>query len=129
MKLPVTRRPVQVRYTDTDALGHIANESYISFMQVGRLAFYEDIARLSGQLVSTVVVNINIDILRECFYGDRIETVTWCSRIGTKSHVVSCEIYANDELVARGSTTQVGFNAETRESEKLPEDWEISDYD
>jgi len=129
MKLPVTRTRVQVRYTDTDALGHISNESYVSFMQVGRLDFYEEIGRTTGHLASTAVVNITIDILRECFYGDSIETVTWCSRIGTKSQVISSEIYANGELVARGSTTQVGFNAETRQSQPLPGDWEVSDYE
>lgn len=128
MKLPVIKTSIQVRYSDTDALGHISNESYITFMQVGRLAFYDEIERLTGHLQASVVANINIDFLRECFYGDTIEVVTWCPHVGNKSLKVSNEVYANGVLVARGSATNVGFNPETRKSEALPGHWEASDY-
>lgn len=128
MKLPVITTPVQVRYSDTDALGHISNESYISFMQVGRLAFFHEVERLTGHAEASVVANLNIDYFRECFYGDDIQVVTWCSRVGTKSLTISNEIYANGSLVARGSATNVGFDVKTRKSKALPQDWEASDY-
>ena len=40
MKLPVTTTIVQVRFSDTDALGHISSGSYIQYMEVGRIDFF-----------------------------------------------------------------------------------------
>lgn len=128
MKLPVVKTKVQVRYSDTDAMGHISNESYITYMQVGRLAFYEEITRVTGYDRPSVVANLNIDFINECFYGDDIEVITWCSKVGTKSLAIASEIFANGVVVARGTATNVGFNTETRQSEALPADWEASDY-
>jgi acyl-CoA thioester hydrolase len=128
MKLPVTRTKVQVRYSDTDALGHISSGSYITFMQVGRLDFFKEITQQTGYVKPLVVANINIDYFHECRYGDDIEVVTWCARVGNKSLNICSEIFANGELVAKGSSAHVGFNSETRKSEQLPKEWESSDY-
>lgn len=128
MKLPVLKSSIQVRYSDTDALGHIAYESYVTFMQVGRLGVFEEIAKLTGWQEPVVVAHIDLDFIQECFYGDEISVTTWCSHVGNKSMTLSGEIHANGKLVARGSTVHVGFDAETRKSKALPSEWEVSDY-
>ena len=128
MKLPVTKTRVQVRYSDTDAMGHISSGSYVTFMQVGRLDFFREITRLCGHDENMVVANIHIDYFQECLYGDDIDVVTWCSRVGTKSINIGSEIFANGRLVAKGSSVHVGFDAQTRKSKALPAGWEASDY-
>lgn len=127
MKLPTTRTHIQARFSDTDAMGHISSGSYVSFMEVGRLDFFEQVVKHTGSEPSTVVANITIDILRESHYGDEFAVATWCSRIGTKSMTINAEITANGLVVAKGSVTSVGFDKETRRSAALPGDWEISD--
>ncbi len=132
MKLPVTRTQIQTRYSDTDAMGHVSSGSYITFMEVGRLDFFQAVMRQSGRddlmANNMVVANINIDYLRECRFDDDIEVVSWCSRVGTKSLTLNNDIFANGQLVARGSVTSVGFDPQTRQSAALPEGWEVSDY-
>lgn len=128
MKLPVTRTKVQTRYSDTDAMGHISSGSYVTFMEVGRLDFFDEIEKHTKMQVGMVVANINLDYIRECHYGDDIEVVTWCSRVGTKSMTLKNEIYADGILRATGSVTSVGFDMKTRKSAALPIDWEVSDY-
>lgn len=128
MKLPVNRTKVQTRYSDTDAMGHISSGSYVTFLEVGRLAFFHEVEKLTAVPDSMVVANITLDYLQECHYGDDIEVVTWCSRIGTKSITLTSEIFANGILRAKGSATSVGFDAQTRKSAPLPKGWEVSDY-
>lgn len=128
MKLPVTRTKVQTRYSDTDAMGHISSGSYVTFMEVGRLGFFDEIEKHTKMSIGLVVANINVDYIQECFYGNDIEVVTWCSRIGVKSVTLRNEIYADGTLRAKGSVTCVGFNMKTRQSAALPNEWEISDY-
>lgn len=117
-----------MRYSDTDALGHISSGSYVTFMQVGRLEFFDEIKRRTGYDEDLVIANITVDYLRECFFGDAIEVVSWCSHIGRKSLKISCEIFANNTLVATGSAVNVGFNGETRQSQALPDSWAASSY-
>jgi acyl-CoA thioester hydrolase len=128
MKLPVNRTKVQTRYSDTDAMGHISSGSYVSFLEVGRLAFFDQMEQLATMPSSMVVANITVDYVQECHYGDDIEVVTWCTRVGTKSLTLCSEVYANGTLRAKGSVTSVGFEAQTRKSAVLPEGWQVSDY-
>ena len=127
MKLPTTHTRIQTRFSDTDAMGHFSAGSYITFMEVGRIAFFEQLAAQTGVEPSTVVANLTVDILRESHFGDVLEVTSWCSRIGTRSMTISAHITANGITVAKGSCTSVGFDKQTRRSAALPGDWEISD--
>lgn len=128
MKLPVTRTKIQTRYSDTDAMGHITNGMYVTYMEVGRLDFYHEIERQTGILLPSVVANLQLDYLKECFYGDDLEVVTWCSRVGNKSITIAAEIFANGALSAKGTVVSVAFDRKTRKATQLPEGWEVSDY-
>lgn len=128
MKLPVTRTKVQTRYSDTDAMGHMSSGSYVTFMEVGRLDFFNRLMEQTGYEQPSVVANINVDIVSECRYGETIEVVSWCPHVGTKSMKICNSIFANGRLVAKGSVTTVGFDLLTRKSAALPSDWEVSDY-
>ncbi len=127
MKLPVTRTPIQARFSDTDAMGHFSSGSYIAFMEIGRLDFFRKVVEQTGTAPSTVIANITIDILHESRYGDALEVASWCSRVGNKSLTICNEIYANGRLVAKGSATNVGFDPITRRSAPLPAGWEVSE--
>jgi acyl-CoA thioester hydrolase len=127
MKLPVTRTHIQARYSDTDAMGHFSSGSYVTFMEVGRLDFFQKLVEQTGYDPCTVVANITVDIVSESHYGEALEVTSWCSRVGQKSLTISNEIYANGRLVAKGSATNVGFDPVARRSAPLPEGWEASD--
>lgn len=127
MKLPITRTPIQTRYSDTDAMGHFSSGSYITFMEIGRLDFFRKLVEQTGTAPSTVVANITVDILHESRYGEKLEVVTWCARVGTKSLKICNDIHADGRLVAKGSTVNVGFDAVARRSAPLPAGWEVSE--
>ena len=127
MKLPVTKTPIQARYSDTDALGHISSSSYINYMEVGRAEFFYALAK-DASVPYSAVVNINVDYVSEVIFGEDISVTSWCSRVGNKSMSVCNEVYAGDRLALKGVVTVVGFDPETRQSVTLPDDWEPSDY-
>jgi acyl-CoA thioesterase FadM len=39
LTLPSVENTIQVRFSDTDAMGHISSGSYAAFAEVGRAAF------------------------------------------------------------------------------------------
>jgi len=127
MKLPTTRTRIQARYSDTDAMGHFSSATYFTFMEVGRLDFFGKLVEQTGCDPSTVIAHMSIDILRESRYGDDMEVLTWCSRVGAKSLTINAEIHANGQLVATGHVVSVGFDATSRQSTALPKGWQVSD--
>lgn len=127
MQLPVTRTGIQVRYSDTDAMGHISSGAYITYMEVGRLDFFKAVQCQTGIDLITVQARITIDYISEARYGEDICVETWCARVGSKSLTIHQDIYADGRLAARGSATNVAFNGETRKSELLPQGWEPSE--
>jgi acyl-CoA thioester hydrolase len=127
MKLPKITTNIQVRFSDTDALGHISSASYIQYMEVGRTDFFYELARAS-EVPHTAVVNINVDYVNETLFGNTVKVTTWCSRVGNKSMTIANEVHADDKLAIKGSVTVVGFDLESRQSCKLPQQWEPSKH-
>ena len=127
MKLPVCTIDIQVRYSDTDAMGHLSNEAYLTYLQQGRLALFEEIRKQTGWAQPIVMASTSADFVQECFYGDHLSVTTWCEHKGTKSLTLYGEVFANGTLVSRGRATHVGFDKQTRTSVPLPEHWEASD--
>ncbi len=128
MQLPVLTTAIQARYSDTDAMGHISNEVFVTYMALGRMAYFRELARQTGFDNPNVVANLNIDFHREIHYGEDIQVVTWCARVGNTSIKTGNEIYANGHLAATGEATSVMVSRETGRPESLPGDWQPSDY-
>jgi len=79
----VFERPVDVRWRDTDALGHVNNAVFLTYLEEGRDAFY---AQVIGSEPVYVVVRIEIDLHAEVFHLDRQVLVTIAvERLGSTS--------------------------------------------
>ncbi len=75
--------PVDVRWRDTDALGHVNHAVFLTYLEEGRDAFY---AQVLGSEPHYVVVRIEVDLRAEVFRDDRHLTVQVAvERLGTTS--------------------------------------------
>jgi acyl-CoA thioester hydrolase len=75
--------PVAVRWRDTDALGHVNNAVFMTYLEEARDAFYTAVV---GADPIYVVVRIEADFLAEIRYEDRLVTVRIeVERLGTTS--------------------------------------------
>jgi acyl-CoA thioester hydrolase len=68
----VFEHPVDVRWRDTDALGHVNHAVFLTYLEEGRDAFY---AQVLGSEPHYVVVRIEVDLRAEVFRDDRRLTV------------------------------------------------------
>lgn len=123
MKLPVVETEIQVRFSDLDHLGHVANNIYNQYLDMGRIEWYTTIP---GDKPNTVVRRIEIEFLAEIKYQDKVLLRTWCRRIGNRSATISQEIFSNGKLVTKANVVIVGFDRKARSSCRLPEEWEAS---
>ncbi len=111
---PYVRRE-RVRFRDCDAMGHMNNAVYSTFLEEARID-------VLGGLADFILARVEIDFRSELRAGEEVEVRTRCSRIGTKSLDLEHEIHAGGRLVAEGKSVLVGYDYERGESVALPEE-------
>jgi acyl-CoA thioester hydrolase len=125
------RVPIQIRWRDLDALGHVNNAVYLTYFELARLAYIRALLGEGAQIDRHTMLPVDFQfILAEvtCHYRtpatlkDQLTVAIWVSQVGRKSFVF--EYRLTDEvtgrLVAEGCSTQVWFDYETTESRPVP---------
>lgn len=116
--------PVQVRWADLDAYGHINNAAMFTILEEARVAVFWNGRHLPGEVEvgqdpsrdhASFVVHQEIEYLAPLgFAREPLAIQMWISRIGTSSAEVSYEIPgAGGEVAARARTTVVMVDAAT----------------
>jgi acyl-CoA thioester hydrolase len=128
------RHPVEVRYGDTDALGHVNNATYLSYFEAARAGYY---ALVAGRPFGTgpdahrhtfVIAEARVIYRQPAFFGEPLVVearVSWASRssFGLEYRVLSeGGPVAPARLVADGETTQVMFDLGTARPSRIPAD-------
>ena len=114
---------VKVRFSETDALGHISNISYFIYLEEARtdflveLGFGTDIADWR-----IILVSAKCDFVRQGYFNQRLRVMSEVSKIGNSSFMIVHQIKdeKTGELIATGEAGAVYFDFEKQKSEKLP---------
>lgn len=115
---PTATIPIQLRFGDTDKLGHINNAVYASYAEVGRL----ELLRSLGIEESTLILaRLAIDFRRQVVLGDECFITTTVVRLGTSSIVLSQAVIANGEVAADFEAVMVWFDYETQRPARVPD--------
>lgn len=103
--------PIQVRFRDTDAMGHVNNAVYLTYLEVARTAYWHkvfDIASYND--VDFILARAEIDFVAPVFVEDVCEVWIRTNEIGTKSFRFAYELLAHGRVVARAETVQVMYD-------------------
>ena len=99
--------PIQLRFSDTDALGHINNGSFVIYAETARLTFFNEILNASRSLI---LAHIAVDFRQQIRFGDQIEVLTWIEKVGSASVTVMHQILANSEVAGEARAVVVHFD-------------------
>ncbi|HVX40004.1 MAG TPA: thioesterase family protein [Gemmatimonadaceae bacterium] len=113
------RLEIQVRFGDTDALGHVNNAAYASYAELGRLEFLK---MLGKHVTNLILASLYIDYRRQVQYDDRVHIETWIDSLGRSSMTIAQAIYANDQLAADVKSVVVHFDYGAGKSMPLADD-------
>jgi acyl-CoA thioester hydrolase len=108
----VFEHEVSVRWRDTDALGHVNNAVYLTYLEEARDAFY--LGALGDPIY--VVVRIEIDFRAEVRHADRTVRVEIAvERVGTTSLTTRETLRrADGEVAAQASVITLRWNQDAR---------------
>jgi acyl-CoA thioester hydrolase len=128
------RHPIEIRYGDTDALGHVNNAVYLSYFEMARGGYYSEVV---GHPFGTgpdadqrtfVIAEAHITYRLPAFYGEPL----WCGvRVGWLSRSafsleyrleVSASAIGTARMIADGSTVQVFYDLRRGRPMRTPPD-------
>lgn len=105
------RTTIQMRFSDTDALGHVNNTSFALYAEAARLDFLQ---RLGGAVGSLILAHLSIDFRRQVAFGAAVQVDSWVERVGTTSVTIGQAILANGETAAEVRSVVVLFDYESQ---------------
>lgn len=114
---------IDVRFRDIDAMGHVNNAVYATYIEQARTRYFSDVLDADLSRVSTVLASISIDFRRPVELVDGEVTVTvGVADLGRSSATMTHQVRAGGEAAAEAEATLVSLDPETGEPAPIPEE-------
>lgn len=113
---------VPVRHTDRDRLGHVNNAIYATYLEEGRLAYFEEGLGRPLDERSMLIASLSIDFESQIRRGPvtvGLEIVA----IGESSFDFEYEVAVDGETAATARSVQVAYDLEQGQKIAFPEEW------
>jgi acyl-CoA thioester hydrolase len=111
------RTDIQPRFSDTDALGHVNNQSFAAYAELGRLDF---VNHLFDRSVGTIILaSLYLDFRRQVRFPEPLHIETWVAKLGSSSITLQQIIYASGERAADVKSVVVYFDYATAKPREL----------
>ena len=119
--------PLQLRFNDIDALGHVNNSVYFTFYDLGKSRYFETVKNQSidWRKADVVIANVNADFLSPIYSYEQVAVETCCVEIGNRSFKLLQRIIntTTGEIKGICRTIMVGFDVATGVSAPISDEW------
>ncbi len=126
------RVPIDIRWRDLDALGHVNNAVYLTYFELARFAYIRalepdielDPATLLPRGYQFILADTHIRYRSPALLSDRLELSLYISRVGRKSFDFEYRLVDlnTGRLVSDGCSTQVWYDYATQTSLPVPDE-------
>jgi acyl-CoA thioester hydrolase len=123
---------VEVRFRDTDAMGHVNNAVYLTYFEAARAGYYRAVTGrsfdgIADDPVSLILARAAVDFRAQAYFGERLLVACRASWVGRSSFALEYRITAAEHsprgagrLVAEGETILVTFDYATQRPVRIP---------
>jgi acyl-CoA thioester hydrolase len=127
------RRDVEVRVADTDAMGHVNNAIYLTYLEIARVAYYEAATGrplplgAHGAEEGLILADIRVAFRAPAFYGETLTVESRVTRFGRTSFAMEHRMTAPQSrlgparLIAVAESTLVTYDYAAGHAIPLPE--------
>jgi len=112
------------RFRDTDAMGHINNAVYVTYLEVARQVYWARLdAHSDYRRVPFILAHVTIDFRSEAMVNEILEAGIRLEWIGAKSFAFVYRIRekTTGRTVVEASTVQVCYDYTTKQTLPMPE--------
>lgn len=118
------RTPIEVRFRDLDALGHVNNAVYLTYFEVARSAYFMAVSGRPYRVedFAIVIAEASCRYRSPAFYGERLSAEVTTTNLRSRSFELAYRIRTEESgrLVAEGRTVQVAYDHQARRTMVLP---------
>jgi acyl-CoA thioester hydrolase len=126
------RRDVEVRFADTDAMGHVNNAAYLTYIEIARAAYYEQATGrplplgVHGAEEGMILADARVVFRAPAFYGETLSVETRVTGLGRTSFTMEHRItapgsrYAPARLIAVAESVLVTYDYSAARPIPLP---------
>ena len=124
--------PLQVRWSDMDALGHVNNARFLTYMEQARIAYATDLALWDGDrgTLGLIMARAVVDFKLPLLAADEVYVLSRCIRLGRRSFDMEQWVVrassvdpAAPEISAQGVITMVVYDYRANQSAPIPDRW------
>lgn len=113
---------IEPRFRDTDAMGHVNNAVFVTYLEVGRQAYWKRVTEDVYDTVPFVIAHIDIDLRSPVTIGEIVRvalSIEWVSRssFGMRYRLTEA---ASGRLVAEARTVAVTYDWDSESSIPVP---------
>jgi acyl-CoA thioester hydrolase len=113
--------PIQVRWRDVDALGHVNNATIVTYLETARTELWRE--RFGGgTAIPFVVARVEVDYRRQIGLDDRVRVGLRVSGLRGARYSFEYRVEANGELAAEAVTVMAHVRPGERRPSRLPDD-------
>jgi acyl-CoA thioester hydrolase len=116
--------PIEVRFGDMDAIGHINNAVYLSYLESARIAYWLHVTRRSGlKALDMILARTEIDYRSPAVYGEALDVGVRVESMRRSSFAMRFEVveHKGRRLVAEARKVLVYYDYEAKASRPLPD--------
>ena len=118
--------PLRPRFRDTDAMGHINNAVYVTYLEVARQEYWRAFngGAANYRVVPFILARVEVDFRSEALMHEMLELCIRCSHIGGKSFGFDYEIreLTTARLVVAARSVQVFYDYANKQSIPAPDE-------
>ncbi len=113
--------PIQVRWRDVDALGHVNNATIVTYLETARTELWRE--RFGGgSEIPFVVAGIEVRYRRQIRLDDRVVVGVKVSDVRGARYTFRYRVEANGELAAEASTLMAHLRPGHSRPTRIPDD-------
>jgi acyl-CoA thioester hydrolase len=114
----------QVRFRDLDAMGHVNNAVFATYVEQARIEYLRHLGLLDGPLyMGMILARLELDFLAPGQPQGEVEIGVRASRSGNKSFELEYELRQEGGTIATARTVLVAYDYERARSMPLPDRW------
>jgi len=120
--------PVQLRFNDIDALGHVNNAIYFELMDLAKTDYFSKLGvdqEVDWHHPPIIIANVNCSFVAQSHRDEPLAVYTQCHKLGNKSLTLLQDVVntATGEVKATCATVMVNLDPATGVPTPLPQVW------
>ena len=124
------KTPIQLRFKDMDALGHLNNANYLTFFELARIKYFRDTVgtEIDWNKDGMIIARATIDYKKPVYFNDTVCIYTSFLKMGTTSFELGYQLVREEKdgtetLVATGTSVIVCYNYKEKNPMAIPKSW------